>query len=158
MIRRPPVSTRTDTLFPYTTLFRSVELGIGEVLHIHLGLIGKLRRQASPPEDPVGQVRLRLEGEAATWDLSGPMVCAVVTPDAMEAVASSLGPDPLRRDADPERFVARVLRSKKPIGNLLLEQDVIAGIGNVYRAEVLWSLGIHPGREGRSLKIGRAHV
>src|SRR3546814_1459241 len=79
------------------------------------------------------------------------MVCAVVTPDAMEAVASSLGPDPLRRDADPERFVARVLRSKKPIGNLLLEQDVIAGIGNVYRAEVLWSLGIHPGREGRSL-------
>src|SRR3546814_20271776 len=79
------------------------------------------------------------------------MVCAVVTPDAMGAVASSLGPDPLRRDADPERFVARVLRSKKPIGNLLLEQDVIAGIGNVYRAEVLWSLGIHPGREGRSL-------
>src|SRR3546814_570834 len=79
------------------------------------------------------------------------MICAVVTPDAMEAVAASLGPDPLRRDADPERFVARVLRSKKPIGNLLLEQDMIAGIGNVYRAEVLWSLGIHPGREGRSL-------
>src|SRR3546814_20416185 len=80
------------------------------------------------------------------------MICAVVTPDAMEAVAASLGPDPLRRDADPERFVARVLRSKKPIGNLLLEQDVIAGIGNVYRAEVLWSLGLHPGREGRSLR------
>src|SRR3546814_21045520 len=79
------------------------------------------------------------------------MFCAVGTPDAMEAVAASLGPDPLRRDADPERFVARVLCSKKPIGNLLLEQDVIAGIGNVYRAEVLWSLGIHPGREGRSL-------
>src|SRR3546814_11386542 len=34
MIRRPPRSTRTDTLFPYTTLFRSDNL-----LHIHSGLI-----------------------------------------------------------------------------------------------------------------------
>src|SRR3546814_20209259 len=79
------------------------------------------------------------------------MVCAVVTPDAMEAVASSLGPDPLRRDADPERFVARVLRSKQTIGNLLLEQDVIAAIGNAYRSEGLWSTGLHHGREARSL-------
>jgi endonuclease-8 len=124
---------------------------IGEVLHIHLGLIGKLRRHGEPVPDPVGQVRLRLEGASSAWDLSGPMVCAVVTPDVMEAVAGELGPDPLRRDADPERFVARVLRSKKPIGNLLLDQDVIAGVGNVYRAEVLWALGIHPSREGRSL-------
>jgi endonuclease VIII len=124
---------------------------VGEVLHIHLGLIGKLRRQAEPVPDPVGMVRLRIEGDASAWDLSGPMICAVITPDAMEAVASELGPDPLRRDADPERFVQRVLRSKKPIGNLVLDQDVIAGIGNVYRAEVLWALGIHPAREGRSL-------
>lgn len=123
----------------------------GEVLHIHLGLIGKLRRQASPPEAPVGMVRLRLEGDEATWDLSGPMICAVIPPDAVDAVTAQLGPDPLRRDADPERFVERVLRSKKPIGNLILDQGVISGIGNVYRAEVLWALGIHPSREGRSL-------
>jgi endonuclease-8 len=124
---------------------------VGEVLHIHLGLIGKLRRQQTPALDPVGQVRLRLEGDDAVWDLSGPMICAVIPPDAVDAVTSRLGPDPLRRDADPERFVERVLRSKKPIGNLVLDQDVIAGIGNVYRAEVLWALGIHPETEGRSL-------
>lgn len=124
---------------------------VGEVLHIHLGLIGKLRRQPTPALDPVGMVRLRLEGDEAVWDLSGPMTCAVIPPDAVDAVTAKLGPDPLRRNADPERFVERVLRSKKPIGNLILEQDVIAGIGNVYRAEVLWALGIHPEREGRSL-------
>lgn len=124
---------------------------VGEVLHIHLGLIGKLRRHGEPVPDPVGQVRLRLEGASSAWDLSGPMVCAVITPEAMDAVAAELGPDPLRHNAKPERFVERVLRSKKPIGNLLLDQDVIAGIGNVYRAEVLWDLGIHPAREGRSL-------
>src|SRR3546814_8518754 len=35
MIRRPPRSTRTDTLFPYTTLFRSVQIGLGECLVQH---------------------------------------------------------------------------------------------------------------------------
>jgi endonuclease-8 len=123
----------------------------GEVLHIHLGLIGKLRRREVPAAAPVGQVRVRLEGDKVVWDLSGPMICAVVPPDAVDAVTARLGPDPLRRDADPARFVERILRSRKPIGNLLLDQDVIAGIGNVYRAEVLWALGIHPAREGRSL-------
>jgi endonuclease-8 len=123
----------------------------GEVLHVHLGLIGKWARQPSPPAEPVGQVRLRLEGEGATWDLAGPATCALVTPEEARAVVARLGPDPLRRDADPERFVDRVLRSPTPIGALLLDQGVIAGVGNVYRAEVLWELGIDPRRPGRSL-------
>ena len=147
-------STLVDTEAFGKHLF--LDFDAGQVLHIHLGLIGKLRRHDGPAPDPVGQVRLRLEGDDAAWDLSGPMICALVTPDAIESVAESLGPDPLRRDADPERFVERVLRSNKPIGNLLLDQDVIAGIGNVYRAEVLWALGIHPARAGRSLD--RQHV
>ncbi len=124
----------------------------GEVLHIHLGLIGKLRRHGAPVPEPVGQVRLRLEGDDTAWDLSGPMICAVVPPDAVDAVVAPLGPDPLRRDADPERFVERTLASRRPIGALLLDQRVIAGIGNVYRAEVLWALGMHPDRPGASLQ------
>lgn len=123
----------------------------GDVLHVHLGLIGKFVRRPSPPPAPVGAVRLRLEGEDRTWDLSGPIICAVVTPDAVAAIVARLGPDPLRRRADPQRFVARVQRSHKAIGALLLDQDVIAGIGNVFRAEVLWALGIDPSRPGRDL-------
>src|SRR3546814_3901896 len=50
MIRRPPRSTRTDTLFPYTTLFRSGELdGIGQQVEqdlAHCALVGIERRQA----------------------------------------------------------------------------------------------------------------
>ena len=82
--------------------------GIGEVLHVHLGLIGKWARRASPPPPPVGEVRLRLEGPAHTWDLSGPMACALITPDERDQIIAGLGPDPLRPDADPERFAARV--------------------------------------------------
>jgi endonuclease-8 len=47
--------------------------------------------------------------------------------------------------------VDAVLGSRKPIGALLLDQSVIAGIGNVYRAEILHLAGIHPDRPGRSL-------
>lgn len=124
----------------------------GSVLHVHLGLIGKWTRRSSPPPAPVGEVRLRLEGAGvATWDLAGPSTCALITPEEAAAVIGRLGPDPLRRGADPERFVARVQRSSAPIGGLLLDQSVIAGVGNVYRAEVLWVLGIDPRRPGRSL-------
>jgi endonuclease VIII len=126
-------------------------LDSGEVLHVHLGLIGKWRRQRAPASPPFGMVRLRLEGEAWAWDLSGPITCRLITPDEAAAVMAALGPDPLRPDADPQRFVDRVRRSTAPIGALLLDQTVIAGIGNVYRAEVLWAFGVDPRRPGRSV-------
>jgi endonuclease-8 len=123
----------------------------GDVLHVHLGLIGKFRRQPAPAPEPVGEVRLRLEGVGAAWDLSGPMVCRIVTPDDVPPVIAKLGPDPLRRDADPSAFATRLRRSAKPVADLLLDQSVVAGVGNVYRAEVLFLCGIHPMRPGRSL-------
>jgi len=73
----------------------------GDILHVHLGLIGKFRRQLSPPAPPVGIVRLRVEGPSATWDLSGPTVCRVVDPAEMERVIATLGPDPLRPRCGP---------------------------------------------------------
>lgn len=123
----------------------------GDVLHVHLGLIGKFRRQPSPPAPPVGIVRLRLECPTATWDLRGPTVCRIVDPAEVDRVISTLGPDPLRRGADREQFVAAVQRSPKPIGALLLDQSVIAGVGNVFRAEVLFVHGVHPSTPGVAL-------
>ena len=122
-----------------------------QVVHVHLGLIGKLQRRPAPIPPPVGEVRLRLRGPDSAWDLSGPTVCAVVTDDDVARTRLKLGPDPLRRDADPARFVARVQRSDRPIGALLLDQGVVAGIGNVFRAEVLFLHGIHPETPGRAL-------
>ena len=127
------------------------DFGTGDVLHVHLGLIGKFRRRPSPPPDPTGAVRLRLEGERATWDLSGPTRCELVTPDEQDAIVARLGADPLRRDADVAAARERFARSSKPVGALVLDQAVIAGIGNVYRAELLFLGGIHPAREARTL-------
>ena len=126
------------------------------VLHVHLGLFGKFRRHRLPAPEPSPNLRLRLSGDERAWDLTGPMVCALRSPDVLDEVAAKLGPDPLRRDADPDRFVRAVLRSGRPIGALLLDQSVVAGIGNVYRAELLHLAGIHPDRPGRSLSEAEA--
>jgi endonuclease VIII len=123
----------------------------GDVLHVHLGLIGKFRRQPSPPAAPVGIVRMRVEGPTSTWDLNGPTICRVIDLHEMERVIDTLGPDPLQRRAEPEPFIRAVQRSSKPIGALLLDQSVIAGIGNVFRAEVLFVHGIHPLTPGAAL-------
>lgn len=120
----------------------------GETLHIHLGLIGKFKRAKGAP---VGQVRLRLEGAERTWDLRGPYLCEVGTPDLAEAVAAKIGPDPLRPDFDAETVFEMFARRKKAIGAVLLDQNVIAGIGNVYRAEFLFLEGIDPRTPAREL-------
>ena len=66
------------------------DFGVGEVLHVHLGLIGKFRRKPAPAPDPVGMIRLRLEGDRATWDLSGPTRCELITPDEVNRVLAVL--------------------------------------------------------------------
>ncbi len=127
------------------------DFGVGSVLHVHLGLIGKFRRKPAPAPDPVGQIRLRLEGDRATWDLSGPTRCELITPEEQALIVSKIGADPLRRTPDVAAARAKFARSSRPVGAYLLDQSVIAGIGNVYRAEVLFLCGIHPARASSSL-------
>lgn len=121
------------------------------IVHVHLGLFGKFYRRRSPAGPPRPTTRLRLGGEAITIDLVGPTACEVVTPAERLAITSRLGPDPLREDAEPARFFAEVARSKAPIGALLLDQRRICGVGNVYRAEVLHMLRIHPETPGTAI-------
>ena len=127
------------------------DFGVGSVLHVHLGLIGKFRRKPAPAPHPVGQIRLRLEGDRATWDLSGPTRCELITPEEQALIVSKIGADPLRRTPDVAAARAKFARSSRPVGAYLLDQSVIAGIGNVYRAEVLFLCGIHPARASSSL-------
>lgn len=124
------------------------------MLHVHLGLIGKFRRRPSPAPDPVGAVRLRLEGAAATWDLSGPARCELITPEQQVEIVAGLGPDPLRRNARPDRLADRLALTRRPIAATLLDQSIVAGVGNVYRAELLFLGGIHPMRPSSDLSAG----
>lgn len=120
-------------------------------IHIHLGLFGKwqIGRGAAPA--PVGQVRLRMRTDDAYAELRGPTVCEVLDDAGKRAAVQRVGPDPIRRDADPSVAWDRVRRSDAPIGALLMDQRVFAGVGNIYRAEVLFRHGISPHRPGRAV-------
>ncbi len=125
------------------------EWGNGLIGHVHLGLFGKFRthRTAEPPA-PIGEVRMRLVTDDVAIDLSGPTACTIGDDDDRQAILRRLGPDPLRRGADRHLAIERIRRSRQSIGALLLDQSVIAGVGNVYRAEALFVTGIHPARAG----------
>lgn len=120
------------------------------LLHVHLGLIGWVRtREADPPEAPWQTARMHLRSDRGTADFVGVTQCALVDAKQRSKVISALGPDPLRADADPEVAWRRLHASTRPIAALLLDQSVVAGIGNVYRAELLFRGGLAPRRQGR---------
>jgi endonuclease-8 len=124
-------------------------------LHVHLGLIGTFtidERAYAGEVLVVGQVRLRLETADHVADLRGPNLCAVITPEQVEAVRTRLGPDPLRPDPEPDLAWRRISRSGKGIGELLMDQKVLAGVGNVYRCEVLFRQRVDPFRPGREIR------
>jgi formamidopyrimidine-DNA glycosylase len=118
-------------------LFYAVD-AMDEQLHIHLGLYGTFLSGNPPAPDPKGALRLRITTDAAWIDLRGPTACELLTPDAVSSVIARLGPDPLSRGADPDRAWQRLRRSRVALGAALMDQRVVAGIGNVYRAELLF--------------------
>lgn len=111
---------------------------------------------AGPPP-PVGAVRVRLASTHGWADLRGATICATITAAEAEAVSSRLGPDPLRNlRGDAGRFAARLHGRKTTVAALLMDQKIIAGVGNVYRAEVLFRRRIDPWLPGSSVSGAEA--
>lgn len=138
------------------------------IVHIHLGLIGTFRIEPYQPGPPVGQVRLHLHridaeggedmctwGNAVAANLRGPQWCRLISDEECDAEVAKLGADPLRSDdanaQTLEAVTKKVLASRRTIGAMLMDQKFFAGVGNIYRAEVLFRLGIDPERRGNEL-------
>jgi endonuclease-8 len=144
--------SRTEAHGKHLFLVFTAERPADRWLHIHLGLYGKFPISpigAGGFPEPRGALRLRLLTDEYVADLRGPTACELITRADRDLIEARLGPDPLRTDADPDLAWARISRSKVAIGALLMSQDVLSGIGNVYRAEVLFRHGVNPHREGR---------
>ena len=125
-------------------------------LHIHLGLFGRIRNEETPPKDPKGQVRIRIMSDRHVVDINGPAICELQNKNCFQETISKIGPDLLRTDAKPERFINRASGSRRSIGSLLMDQSVVAGIGNIFRTEILWRNRIHP--ETRGFVLSRAQL
>ncbi|PZU43585.1 MAG: formamidopyrimidine-DNA glycosylase [Arsenicicoccus sp.] len=130
--------------------------------HFHLGMHGRVsvrrHRRAlgedglprTDPPVPEGLAWRFLTG-AFLLEVTRPTVCELLDAEGLAALHARLGPDPLRDDADPEVAVSRLHRSRRALGVLLLDQGVVSGIGNVYRAELLWRARIDPHSPGRAV-------
>lgn len=132
--------------------------------------IGAPRRKIGEGDDTVSEaddavweaptpretVRLRLETPHGVGDLTGPNQCRILNGGEVREILSRLGPDPLRNDdGDRTEFIRRARKRRSPIGGLVMDQSVIAGPGNIYRAECLFRVGIHPYRQGAKVSAQR---
>ncbi len=117
-------------------------------LHVHLGLYGKWSSGALPLPEVQGQVRLRLWNDSSWAQLRGAIVSEVLDNGQVKTLKLRLGEDPLKSKLSGTGAYERIARSSKPVGLLLMDQTVLAGVGNVYRAEILYRQRINPHRAG----------
>ena len=120
----------------------------GLTIHTHLKMEGSWRvRPAAEPLADSYKVRLLLansEWQAAGYSLG---VTEVLPMSQEHRVTGHLGPDLLGPDWDAEQAAARLAAlPDRPIGEALLDQRNLAGIGNVYKCEVLFLRGVSPWR------------
>ena len=115
----------------------------GPTVHVHLGMRGTYLRYPDPSEPPRKGVRLRVAG-ATAWDLIAPTTCELLDDAGVARVTARLGPDPLRPDTDEDDAVRRLLAAGGAVGVAMVDQAVWAGVGNAWRAELLWLERLDP--------------
>ena len=116
------------------------------VMHVHFGMSGRFAtHHALPGPDPTATTRLRLESkEHGICALLSAMTVDIGDCTLFQTKRAKLGEDPLREDADADRLWEKFTKSRKSVGLALMDQAMFAGVGNIYRAEILYKSGVHP--------------
>lgn len=129
--------------------------GLITVMHVHFGMAGRFTIRNVPGPEPRATTRIQLitrEKAPLVAQLTA-MTCMLGGPELYAEKKDKLGPDPLREDADKERFWNFIQkRPKRSVGYLLMDQAAIAGVGNIYRSEILFCAGIHPDKKASELE------
>ncbi len=129
------------------------ELSGGETMLLHLGMSGRLLIQADGPPSPGkhDHVLLDMEGGARIVFNDARrfgMLDLVATAEAgRHRLLATLGPEPLGNDFSETGLIAALAGRKMPIKSALLDQRIVAGLGNIYVCEALFRAGIDPRRQ-----------
>lgn len=140
-----------------------IHLDSAETLIIHLRMTGRLAVVApGDPELATPHVRAWFElADGAVLAFNDPRKFGRIWLVAdVEEVTGKLGPEPLDWTFTAEALAERLRKRRQAIKALLLDQTVVAGVGNIYADEALFLAGVHPLRSGASLtqdEIGRLH-
>jgi len=136
-------------------------LSSGEALIIHLKMTGSLLlNHASDEPDKFIRAILHLDNNYQLRFRDPRKFGAMWLVADANSVVKKLGPEPLEEDFTAQALAERLDSRKAPIKPLLLDQNFIAGIGNMYADEALYDAKIHPLRTASSLsqqEIKRLH-
>ncbi|WP_151719066.1 bifunctional DNA-formamidopyrimidine glycosylase/DNA-(apurinic or apyrimidinic site) lyase [Gemmobacter serpentinus] len=140
------------------------DLSTGETLLIHLGMSGRMLISGAqlgafhhdhPAPAKHDHVVFDMEGGARVTFNDARRFGAMDLMQTAEAEAhpllSVLGPEPLGNDFHEAHLAARLKGRATPIKSALLDQHLVAGLGNIYVCEVLFRAGIHPARLARDV-------
>lgn len=131
--------------------------GERRIIHVHMGLYGDFVEGKQPMPEPRGALRMRLWTNSDWLELRGPTDCSVWKEAQWQKLLARLGPDPLNKDK-PDRMIEKITTCRAPVGTLLMDQAVVSGVGNIYRAEVLFRARISPFRAGCALSEQEARA
>jgi formamidopyrimidine-DNA glycosylase len=133
-----------------------VRFDSGRVLLVHLRMTGSLlaARRNGLPKDPYRRAVVRLDdgSDVAFRDVRRFGTWLVLEPGELdEYLAARLGDEPLARAFSAAKLGRRLAGRRAPLKALLLDQRVVAGVGNIYADEALWYARLNPLRPGGSL-------
>jgi formamidopyrimidine-DNA glycosylase len=127
-----------------------ISLSGGRTLYSHLGMTGKWVRRA-PGDEPQRFEKARIDVRGASVRYLDPRMFGRLIAAEQVAAWDALGPDPLADGIDAGALGERLARTKRSIKETLMDQTVLAGVGNIQASESLWRARIHPGRSASSV-------
>jgi formamidopyrimidine-DNA glycosylase len=138
-----------------------LNLASGLIWVVHLRMTGRFQHSADRcPESPYLRARFELDDGSHLCFADVRKFGMMWLVDEFTAVNPELGPEPLEDGFDLKAFAAALKRRSAPIKTVLLDQTVLAGVGNIYADEALFAAGIRPTRAAGTLTkpaVGRLH-
>lgn len=131
------------------------DLSTGETLLIHLGMSGRMLvsgailgqfHHSHPAPQKHDHVVLHMEGGARITFNDARRFGAMDLFTGSHKLLDDIGPEPLGNDFNETYLAARLAGRRTPIKSALLDQHIVAGLGNIYVCEVLHRAATHPAR------------
>ncbi len=127
-------------------------LDTGRTLVLHLGMTGGLRlHPKTQPPPPMVRHTLDLDDGTELRFIDPRKFGHLWLVDDLSDAVPPMGPEPLSPGFDSAALAAALSNRQAPIKALLLEQSVIAGLGNLYADDALYRAGVHPERSASTL-------
>ena len=155
-LRVPSLIHRTVQAVVRVAKWQEVRFTDGAVMVVHFRMTGDwaVTRRAEPPTH--SRAHFVFSGRTHLWLVDPRVLARIQMREAHEPVTTpTVGPDAMDADLRAELLRARFANRKAPIKQVLLDQSVIAGIGNIYAAEALWYARISPLTAAQQLSLVR---